>query len=184
LKAFVKIIGAMLALSLLMSASGCGIGGGKLKATCTALNNSDFYAKYYTDQEKYDYLLEGFNLTQEQKLTCLREYSYVTGVKLCIEVINKNKFDIRVIGLEIKRNGEEDTVISTMPRAVVEIKANTKEPQKVWFDAFADGGEFTNDELLEQAKGMGLRIIYVDASTGIKSLPEADEEILKYNKVK
>jgi hypothetical protein len=184
LKVFVRIIGLALALSILVSLCGCGTGGGKIKATCTALNNSDFYAKYFTDQEKYDYLLEGFNLTQEQKIYYLREYNYLSGVKLCIEVVNKNDFDIRIIGLEIKRNGEDDTVISTMPRAVVEIKANTKEPQKVWFDAFADGGEFTNNELLEQARGMGLKIIYVDASTGVNRLPEADKKILKYEKVR
>ncbi len=183
MKALKKIVGAVLACSLLLSAAGCSLGGG-LTATSAALNNSDFYAKYYTDQKKYDYLLEGFNLTDEQKIHYLQEYNYLMGVKLCVEVVNKTDEDIRVIGLEIKDNGKNETLISTTPRAVVEIPAKTETPQKVWFDAFADGGEYTNDELFEMAKDMGLKLIYVDASTGIESLSVADEQTLKYEKVK
>ena len=182
MKAVQKMAGALFALSLLLSMAACGRSG--LTANCTALNSSDFYAKYYTDQKKYDYLLDGFNLTKEQKIYYLREYNYLMGVKLCIEVVNKNNFDIRVIGLEIKKNGENETLISTTPRTVVEIAANTEVPKKVWFDVFADGGEYTNDELLEMAKGMGLKLIYVDASTDIKSLSGAAQENLKYEKVK
>jgi hypothetical protein len=183
LKSSLRIICAVLVLSLLLTASACLFGGGT-SARCAVLNDSDFFAKYYTNQIKYDYLLEGFNFTDEEKAKHLRSYDALLGAKLCIEVFNKSNSDIRVIGLEIKHNGRKETLISTMPRAVVQISAKSEGARKVWFDLFADGGNYTNENILDMARGMGLKIIYVDAATDIRSLRDADVESLKYIKVK
>ena len=185
MKRLVKTIALVLAVAVLMGMCGCGVSGGKLHATCDKVINSDFLAKYNSDQDKYDYLMRGFNMTKEQLMEeAVYRYQYVDGVRAGISLENGNDFDITVIGLDVKNNGEQNNIVSILPRSTVTLKAGETQRQTVWFDIIAEGSEYSNEEIFECVKGMGLRLIYVRTDSGIETLSDAPEETLIYERVK
>ena len=187
MKKSVRIISIIIAILLVAASSGCSAFSGKLDAKVVKVDNSDFFNKYYSDQEKYAYLVSGFNSISEDVLLnhYLHRFNYWIGVKLCVQAVNKNNFDITVVGLEVGNNGCKETTLSNTPRAVVDIKAGTSEPQNIWFDSFADGSTYTNEEICDIiVKEMPLKLIYVKAESGIRTLDDASESDLIYEKVK
>lgn len=170
---------ALLIFALVYAVLGLHFGSNRLQAQFVQVKNSDCVEKMTLDWEKYAYMADGFPFTREEFYKeAIEPYDVYYGQRIQVTAVNKNKFDIRILALEIlSGNGSGTIYVSCLPERVVTIPAGTKEPQSVWFPVISSGP--ANEEVLEKVRNnMQIKIIYVDAACDAQTLADADEALL------
>ena len=98
--------------------------------------------------------------------------------RLKVTLVNENDFDVTVLGLRVEKGDESRFQLYRTPERVVTIPAHTTQTQNIWFRIVSYGPE--NEQVLEQLQNaFSVRILYVDASTGITALSAADPQVLQ-----
>ena len=148
--AFCVLLAAALAIGVLQPRWGRNT----LEATCTQIRNGRFTVSVHSDVEEY------------------------YPQRMCVSLVNKNDFDVTVLGLRVEKGDESRFRLYRTPEQTVTIPAHTTEPQNVWFRIVSYGPE--NEQVLEKLRrDFSVRIVYADAAAGITALSEADESVLR-----
>lgn len=169
----------LLVLSLTLSVLHIRVGRNRLQMQCVDIHNSDFLEKMISDWDTYAYLADGFPMTRDEFYKeAIYAYDDFFGQRVKFTAVNKNDYDIRILGLEISEGtGRRSIYLKTIPEKTIVIPSNTTEPQNIWFPCIS-GGASNEEVLFEIQKNFTMKVIYVDASSGVQSLSDADEKDL------
>lgn len=179
-KAFKIGFCVLLVFAVLYAALGLHFGSNRLEAKFADVKNSDCLEKMILDWDRYAYMADGFPFTREEFYReAVAPFDAYYGQRIKVTAVNKNSFDIRILGLEIlSGNGSGTIYVSCIPERVITIPAKTEVPQSVWFPVISSGPG--NEEVLEKVrKEMQVKIVYADAACDAQSLADADAALLR-----
>ena len=177
----VKIAFCVLLCAVLACAGfGVRFGSNRLHAQTSRVRNADFFNVLCADFEHNTDLIRGFAMTSEEfEAKFLSDFSEYYGMRLQITAQNRTNRDVTVLGIEVNERDEQAHVLylSRTPETTVTIPAGTTEPKNIWFDLVVES--LGNEDVLSVLrKDFNMKLLYVDASSGVTSLADADKSQL------